>query len=121
MEGQGAPRSPDCRLKGHQRSHHLCLQGVFDASHGCLHEAEGLGWGRRRERRQRGDLTGVCTTITLPEGWEEWIWVEVGGWGEGRLRGGVGGHGGPWGAVGGQGGHLERLALVQYSVSAPLV
>lgn len=31
--------------------------------------------------------------ITLPEGWEEWIWVEVGGWGEGQLRGG-------WGAVG---------------------
>ena len=48
--------------------------------------------------------------ITLPEGWEEWIWVEVGGWGEGRLKGGVGG----------RGEHLERPALVQYSVSAPL-
>lgn len=48
--------------------------------------------------------------ITLPEGWEEWIWVEVGGWGEGRLRGRVGGHGE----------RLERPALVQYSVSAPL-
>ena len=34
--------------------------------------------------------------ITLPGGWEEWIWVEVGVWGEGRLRGGVG----PRGATG---------------------
>ena len=34
--------------------------------------------------------------IILPEGWEEWIWVEVGGWGEGSLEAG----GGPWGAPG---------------------